>query len=56
VYKRIMPVVKRAGCLSDRTLLRGRRCDVIVLNAQAATEDESKDSKGQIGHETAIFP
>ena len=49
-----MPTVTRAECLSDRTLLRGRRCDVIVLNAQAATEDESEDSKGQISHETAI--
>jgi hypothetical protein len=28
---------------------------MIVLNAQAAAEDESEDSKGEISHETAIF-
>jgi hypothetical protein len=56
VYKRIMAALKRAECLSDRTSLSGRRCDVIVLNAQGATEDESEDSKGQISHETAICP
>jgi hypothetical protein len=51
VYKRIMPTSKTAECLSDRTSLNGRRCDMIVLNVQAATEDESEDSKEQISHE-----
>ena len=54
MYKKIMPAVKRAECLSDKTSLRGRQCDMIVLNAQVATEDESEDSKGQISHETAL--
>jgi len=27
---------------------------MVVLNAQAATDDESEDSKGNIAHETAI--
>jgi len=28
---------------------------MVVLNAQAATEDENEDSKGNIAHETAIY-
>ena len=46
--KRIISAVKRAEFVSDRMLyiiLRGRWCDITVLNAHAPTEDKSGDMK-----------
>jgi hypothetical protein len=47
VHKRIS-AVKRAEFLSDRMsyiILRGRWCDIIVLNVHAPTEDKTDDRK-----------
>jgi hypothetical protein len=43
VHKRIISAVKRVECISDRMsyiILRGRWCDIIVLNVHAPTEDK----------------
>jgi hypothetical protein len=43
VHKRIISAVKRVEFVSNMTLyiiLRGRWCDIIVLNVHAPTEDE----------------
>jgi hypothetical protein len=43
VHKRIISAVKRVDFISDRMLyviLRGRWCDIIVLNVHASTEDK----------------
>jgi hypothetical protein len=48
VYNRIVLAVKRVECVSDRVsyiVLRGRWCNIIVLNASAPTEETSDDSK-----------
>jgi glycerophosphoryl diester phosphodiesterase len=48
VNHRTVPAVKRVEVFSDRmsyTVLRGRWCDIIVLNERASTEDKSNDSK-----------
>jgi exonuclease III len=47
VYKRIISAVKRVEFVSDRMsyiTLRGRWCDIIVLNVHAATEDIYDDT------------
>jgi exonuclease III len=50
VHQRIVSAIKRAEFVNDRMsyiMLRGRWCDIIVLNAHAPTEekgDVSKDS------------
>jgi exonuclease III len=49
VHKRIISAVKRVEFVSDRMsyiILRGRWCDVIVLNVHAPTEDKWDDTKG----------
>jgi hypothetical protein len=48
VHKRIISAVKRIEFVSDRMsyiILRGRRCQVIVLNVHAPTEDKTDDVK-----------
>jgi hypothetical protein len=43
VYKRIISAGKRVEFVSDRTsyiIVRGRWCDIIVLNVHAPTEDK----------------
>ena len=48
VHHRIVSAVKRVGFVSDRVtyiLLRGRWCNIIVLNVIAPSEDKSEDSK-----------
>jgi hypothetical protein len=45
-HKRIIPAVKRVEFISDRmsyVILRGRLCDIIVLNVHAPTEDKTDD-------------
>jgi hypothetical protein len=46
VHKRIMSAVKRMEFVGDRMsyiILRGHWCNIIVLNAQAPTEDKIDD-------------
>jgi exonuclease III len=48
VHKRIISAVQRVHFVSDRMsyiILRGRWCDIIVLNVHAPTEDKSDDVK-----------
>ena len=48
VHHRILSVVKRVEFVSDRVsyiVLRGRWCNIIVLNVHAPSEDKSDDSK-----------
>jgi hypothetical protein len=48
VHKRITSAVKKAEFVSDRMsyiILRGRRCDIIVLNVHAPTENKIDDIK-----------
>jgi hypothetical protein len=48
IHKRIISAVKRVEFVSDRIsykILRGRWCDIIVLNVHAPTEDKIDDMK-----------
>jgi hypothetical protein len=48
VHKRIISAVKRVEFVSDRMsyiILRGRCCDIIVLNVHAPKEDKIDDIK-----------
>jgi hypothetical protein len=48
MHKRIISAVKRVEFVSDRMsyiILRGRWCDIIVLNVHAQTEDKLNDIK-----------
>jgi hypothetical protein len=48
VHQRIVSAIKREEFVSDRMaymMLRGRWCNIIVLNAHASTEEKSDDSK-----------
>jgi hypothetical protein len=48
VRQRIVSAIKRVEFVSDRMsyiVLRGRWCNIIVLNAHAPTEDKGDDSK-----------
>jgi hypothetical protein len=63
VHKRIISAVKRVEFVSDRMsyiMLRGRWCQVIVLNVHAPTEDniyEVKDNfYGDLERVFVIFP
>jgi exonuclease III len=50
VHQRIVPVVKKVECVSDRMsyiVLRGRWCNIIILNAHAPTEEKNDELKGQ---------
>jgi len=47
VHQRIVSAVQRVEFVSDRMsyiVLRGRWCDVIILNVHAPSEEESVDS------------
>jgi len=48
VRHRVVTAVQRVQVFSDRMsyiVLRGRCCDIIVLNAQVKTQEKSDDSK-----------
>jgi len=48
VHQRIASAVKRVEFLSDRVsyiVLRGRRCNIIVLNVHAPSEEKSDELK-----------
>jgi hypothetical protein len=54
VYKRIISAVKKVEFVSDRMsyiILRGRCCNIIVLNVHAPTEDKTDDIKGRFYEE-----
>jgi hypothetical protein len=54
VHKRIISAVKSIEFLSDRmsyTILRGRWCNIIVLNVQAPSEDIIDDIKDRFYEE-----
>ena len=49
VHQRIASAVKRVEFVSDRLsyiVLRGRLCNIIVLNAHAPSEEKSDEAKG----------
>jgi hypothetical protein len=62
VHKRIISAVKRAEFVSDRMsymILRGRWCDIIVLNVHAPPQykiDDMKDSYKEPKHVFDKFP
>jgi exonuclease III len=47
IHKRILSAVRRVEFISDRLsyILRGRWCDIIVLNGHTACEDKEDDVK-----------
>ena len=48
VHHRIVSAVKRVEFVSDRVsyiVVRGRWCNIIVLNVHATSEEKSNDSK-----------
>ena len=54
VHHRIVSAVKRVEFVSDRVsyiVLRGRWCNIIVLNVHAPSEDKSDDSKDRFYEE-----
>jgi hypothetical protein len=54
VYKRIMSAVKRVEFVSGRMsyiILRGRWCNIIILNVHAPTEDKIGDIKDRFYEE-----
>ena len=54
VHHRIVSAVKRVEFVSDRVsyiVLRGRWCNIIVLNVHAPSEDKSDDSKDSLYEE-----
>jgi hypothetical protein len=54
VHRRIISALKRVEFVSDRMsyiILRGRRCDIIVLNVHAQTQDEIDDVKDRFNEE-----
>ena len=54
VHHRKVSAVKRVQYVSDRTsyiVLRGRQCNIIILNVHAPSEEKSDDSKGSFYEE-----
>jgi exonuclease III len=54
VHKRIVSAVKRVEFVSDRIsyiILKGRWCDIIVMNVHAPTEDKIDDLKDRFYEE-----
>jgi hypothetical protein len=54
VHKRIISAVKRVEFVSDRMsyiILRGRWCDIIVLNVHTPTDDKIDDMKDRFYEE-----
>jgi hypothetical protein len=63
IHKRILSAVRRVEFISDRvsyTILRGRWCNIIVLNVHAPCEDKGDDEKDglyeEIGCDFDQFP
>jgi hypothetical protein len=51
VHHRIVAAVKREAFVSDRVsyiVLRGRWCNIIILNVYATCEEKSDDSKDNV--------
>jgi hypothetical protein len=58
VHQRIVSAIKRVEFVSDRVsyiVLRGRWCNIIVLNAHAPTEEKGDDSKDSFYEELEGF-
>ena len=58
LHHRIISAVKRLDNVSVRvsyTVLRGRRCNIIVLNVHAQIEEKSDDSKDSFYEELEQF-
>jgi hypothetical protein len=58
VHKRIISAVKSVEFVSDRMsyiALRGRWCDIIVLNVHAPTEDKCDDTKDSFYEELRVY-
>jgi hypothetical protein len=54
VHQRIVPAIKSVEFVSDRmsyTVLRGRWCNIIPLNAHVPTEEKGDDSKDSLYEE-----
>ena len=54
VHHRIVSAVKRVECVSDRVsyiVLRGRWCNIVVLNVHAPSGKKSDDSKDSFHEE-----
>jgi hypothetical protein len=54
VHKRIISAVKRVEFITDRMsyiILRGRWCDIIVLNVHASTQEKVDDMKDRFYEE-----
>jgi len=59
VHKRIAPTIKRAEFVSERvsyTVMRGHRCNIIVVNVHAPSEEKSDESKEELEHVFYHFP
>jgi len=51
VHQRTLSSVKRVQCINDKmscAVLRGRWCNITVLNPHALSEDKSDGSKGSL--------
>jgi hypothetical protein len=58
VHKRIISAVKRVEFGSDRMsyiILRGRWCDIIILNVHVPTEDKCDNTKDSFYEELGVF-
>jgi hypothetical protein len=58
VHHRTVSAIKRVDIVSDRMLymvLRGRWCNIIVLNVHAPSEEKSDDSKDSFYDELVGF-
>jgi hypothetical protein len=58
VHKRIISAVKRVQFVNDRMsyiILRGRLCNIIVLNFHASTEDKIDDIKDRFYEKLDVF-
>jgi hypothetical protein len=58
IHKRIVSAVKRVEFVSDRMsyiILRGRWCNIIVLNVHALTEDKIDDIMGRLYEELELI-
>ena len=58
MHHRILAAVKRVVFVSDRVsyiVLRGRWCNIIILNVHAPSEDKSDDSKDSFTRNRSRF-
>ena len=59
LHQRIVSAVKRVEFVSDRVsyvVMRGRWCNIIVLNVHAPSEEKSDESKEELEHVFYHFP